>query len=143
MSGARLRAALALAVLLAAGTARAQDSDAEFRASWLEAQRALAAFAQAPLAQRREKLDRAELLAACRRESERYAKALDQLGKRLPPPAAAMAHWQMLPLHERALSAMKLIVGAAERGDAPAESAGWKTLAEAVAALQRTVKEGG
>jgi hypothetical protein len=129
MSAARLgAAALALVLLLAASVASAQDGDAEYRSAWLDAQHALAAFAQAPLAQRR-------------RESERYASALAQLGKRLPPPDAAMAHWQMLPLHERALSAMKLIVGAAERGDAPAESAGWKTLAEAVAALQRTVKE--
>jgi hypothetical protein len=133
---------LALAALFLAPAARAQDSAADYQASWLEAQSALAAFANAQLAQRRRQLDPGELLAAYRRESARYAAALERLGKKLPPPEAALAHWKMLPLHERALSAVRIVLAAAERGDEAALAAGWSTLADAVGALRRTAQEG-
>lgn len=132
-----------LAGLLVAGAARAQtaDADIEYQANWFDAQSALAAFANAQLAQGRQQLDRGELLAACRRESERYAKALARLGAKLPPPAAALVHWKMLPLHERALSAMKLVLSAAERNDEGALDAAWRSLADAVKVMQRTAQE--
>lgn len=132
---------IALAGLLAAGTTRAQAADVEYQANWFEAQSALAAFANAQLAQGRKQLDRGELLAAYRRESERYAKVLARLGAKLPPPAAALAHWKMLPLHERALSAMKLVLRAVEGGDEGALDAAWRSLADVVKVLQRTAQE--
>ena len=130
-----------LAGLLAAGAARSQDADAEYQASWLEAQSALAAFANAQLAQGRKQLERGQLQAAYRRESERYAKALARLGARLPPPEAAPMHWRLLPLHERALSAMKLALGAMERGDEAAQAAAWASLRGTVEALKRALQE--
>jgi len=141
MSAQRVLMAGLAAWALLAGTARAQDAAAEYRANWLEAQSALAAFADAPLAQARKQLDRPQLVAAYGRESERYAKALAALGGKLPPPQAAAAHWRMLPLHERALSATRLVRDAAERGDEAALAASWLALGDAIEALRRTLRE--
>lgn len=133
---------LALLAFSAAGLAWAQESKDEYQDQWLRAQSALVAFANAQLGQGRRQLDRTALLVTYRRESERFASALARLSEKLPPPESALMHWKLLPLHERVLSAMKLVQNAEERDDSAALSAAWASFRDAVGALKRTLKEG-
>jgi hypothetical protein len=118
----------------------AQDAATGYQSSWVEAYDSLQGFANAGLTQG-EAAGRDELLAAYRREAGRHAAAIAALGGMLPPAEAVAAHWRMLPLHERAQSAMTLVIRAIELEDAAAVSAAWRSLDDAVKALQRTRQE--
>ena len=96
----------------------------DYRAHWVAAATALAAFSYSDLRRKPNAFDFDRLSRQLSQERDRLASNLAWLSTSLPPKGAALQHWELLPLYEDALSAVTIICDAAARHDEAGFSAG-------------------